>query len=188
MATQDDIAVPIPSPVGAARNASSPLSKENNMGKKPIDDSWIWKPGIDRLQDVYGTSDSDPPEDEEPSIWAELSAVSPLDPLYSVKIREIHEKNLRWVEAYAARLPAIRKQDVARALSDPRWLDPDRIQKRAENRERVSRQRARARAADPEGFRRAERDSRARRRKAQHLRRQTACAPMSVRKTAHQRS
>jgi hypothetical protein len=159
-----------------------------NVMKKPIDDSWIWKPGIDRLEDVYDTSDSDPPEDEEPCVWAELNAVSPSDPFYAEKTRKIHAKNLRWVQEFLSHLPVVRAQDAERAMNDPRWLDEDRIQKRAENRERVARQRAKARATDLDAYRKSEREGRARRRKAERLRTPIACTPLSVRETAHERS
>lgn len=139
--------------------------------KKPQDDSWIWKPGIDRLDEVYDGSASDPPEDEEPGVWEEIGAISPSDPHYHEKFLRIADKARSWIEAYMSRLPrVIRKQDVARAFSDPRWLDQDSIQRRAENQQRVARQRAWARAADLEAFRKSEREGRARRREAQRRR------------------
>jgi hypothetical protein len=96
-----------------------------SVKKKPQDDSWIFRPGIDRLEDVWDGSASDPPEDEEPSIWSELAAVSPSDPLYRVKIGKIYEKNFLWVEEFLAHLPVVRAQDANRAMSDPSWLDED---------------------------------------------------------------
>lgn len=157
--------------------------------KKPIDDSWIWKPGIDRLEDVYETSPSDPPGEEEPDVWAEVAAMSWTDPHYYEKVLRVVAKDLPWIEAYAARLPkVIRKQDVRRALNDPRWLDEDSIQRRAENRERVARQRAKARATDLDAFRKSEREGRARRRKAKRYRKAGGVSPiLSVQKPAQAR-
>lgn len=164
--------------------ANPTIDGGTNVMKKPIDDSWIWMPGIDRLEDVYDTSDNDPPEDEEPSVWAELNAVSPSDPLYSEKIRKIHEKNLRWIQEFLAHLPVIRARDAKRAMSDPSWLDKENIWRRARNRTRVALQRAAARALDLAAYRRTEREGRARRRQAERLRMQK----VSVQEVAHERS
>lgn len=131
------------------------------MKNEAPDDSWIWKPGIDRLEDVWDSSESDPPEDEARSVWAELGAVSLSDPEYQTKIRKIYEKVRLGLEEYLSRLPAIRAQDARRARSDPSWLDEENIIRRAENRKRVARQRARARATDLEAFRESEREGRA---------------------------
>ena len=77
------------------------------------------------------------------------------------------EESKKWLEAYAASLPIIRAQDVVRAVSDPDWLNEENLRRRAKHRAKVARLRAKARAKDLEGFRRTEREGRARRRRAE---------------------
>ena len=102
----------------------------------------------------------------------------PLDVIF-----EAGEASLRWLEDYQRSLPIIRKQDVSRALADPYWLDARNLRRRAVHRAKVARLRCKARALDLDGYRRTERESRAKRCKTQRLRTQVASPPLSVPQT-----
>jgi hypothetical protein len=107
------------------------------MKKKLHDDSGSLRPGIDRLEDVWKSSERDPRAAEERGAWVELAGLNPLDEHWRDNVLVVAEKIRVSSEWRLERLrKVVRMQDVLGALSDSGWLDAETIQRRARNRER----------------------------------------------------